>query len=173
MASIRQVFRGQRTSENTERVRLLIPVAGNESDERLLTYVAKIAQRKNSDITLIYVVEVDQELPLDAELPTQVTHGEQVLQNAREILQKAVDSRSSAVSTDMLQARSAGAAIVDEATQDETDVIVLGANVIKRLGKRTVGETVDYVLKNAPCEVIVLRSAMPESLVLELEMELE
>lgn len=173
MSGLRQVFRGQRSSETEQRMRMLIPVAGNESDERLLRYVCKIAQKKYSEITLIYVVEVDQELPLDAELPNEVTHGEQVLENARELLKAVVDGKGSAVSTDMLQARSAGPAIVDEAVTDESDVIILGAHVMKRHGKRTVGETVDYVLKNAPCEVIVLRSSMPESLMQELEMELE
>lgn len=173
MSSIRQVLLGQRGAETVERSRLLIPVAGNEGDERLLNYVAKIAQRKHSDITLMYVVEVEQELPLDAELPVEITHGEDVLENARETLRKVVDPRTSDVSTDMLQARSAGAAIVDEATQDGTDAIIMGANVFKRMGKFTIGETVDYVLRNAPCEVIVLRNAMAPSLVQELEMEIE
>lgn len=173
MSSIRQVFRSQRSAETEQRVRMLIPVAGNDGDQRLLQYVSKIAQRKNSEITLIYVVEVDQELPLDAELPLEVTHGEQVLENAREALRSVIDNKSSAVSTDMLQARLAGPAIVDEAVQDESDVIILGAHVTKRHGKRTIGDTVDYVLKNAPCEVIVLRNPMPKSLMQELEMDLE
>lgn len=173
MSSIRQVLLGQRGADTEERTRLLVPVAGNDSDERLLNYVAKITQRKNVDITLMYVVEVDQELPLDAELPADVTHGEEVLERARETLRRAVDLRTSDVSTDMLQARAAGPAIVDEATQDGTDAIILVANVFKRMGKLTIGETVDYVLKNAPCEVIVLRNALSQSLVKELETEIE
>lgn len=49
----------------------------------------------------------------------------------------------------------------------------MSARVTKRLGKRTVGDTVDYVLKNAPCEVIILRAPMGENLVHELEMDIE
>jgi nucleotide-binding universal stress UspA family protein len=59
--------------------------------------------------------------------------------------------------TELLQARSAGAAIVDEAIERASDAIVMAARIRKRHGKPTVGDTVNYVLKNAPCEVIVVR----------------
>lgn len=173
MSGIRQVLRGQLHFSRDERNRLLVPVAGDDTDSQLLRYVVRIANRKNSDITLIYVVEVDQELPLDAEMPREVMRGEQLLQNARELMQKSLDSRTSYVSTDLLQARFAGPAIVDEAVQDGADAIVIGAKVTKLHGKRIIGETVDYVMKNAPCEVVVLRGAMSDSLLRELEMEIE
>lgn len=173
MSGIRQVFRDQIRLGKEDRTRMLVPITGNDTDERLLGYICRIAERKNTDIALIYVVEVDQELPLDAELPAEFVHGEQVLQHARDIIRKVIDSKKSAVSTDMLQARLAGAAIVDEAIQDESDVILMAASVHKRLGKRTCGEAVEYVMKNAPCEVVVLRTAMPGSLVHELEVDIE
>ena len=170
---IRQVLRGQLHFSKEERNRLLVPLTGSGSDSQLLKYVTRIAHRKNSDITLMYVVEVDQELPLGAELPSEVKQGEKVLNDARDLLKKALDSRSSFVSTDLLQARFAGAAIVDEAVQDGVDAIVMGATVKKRLGVRTIGETVEYVMQNAPCEVVILRGAMSDSLLRELEMEIE
>lgn len=173
MSALRQVLRGQLHFSKEERNRLLVPITGGETDAQLLRYVARIAHRKNSDITLIYVVEVDQELPLDAELPAEVVRGEKVLEQARELVSKVLDNRSSYVSTDLLQARAAGPAIVDEAVQDEVDAIVMGARVHKHHGKRTIGDTVDYVLRNAPCEVVLLRNAMSDSLVREQEMELE
>lgn len=173
MSGIRQVLRGQLHFSKEERNRLLVPLTGSETDSQLLKYVARIAHRKNSDITLIYVVEVDQELPLDAELPKDVMRGEQVLENARDLVRKSLDGRSSYVSTDLLQARAAGPAIVDEAVQDEVDAILMGAKVHKRFGKRTIGETVDYIMRNAPCEVVILRSAMSDVLMRELEMEIE
>lgn len=173
MSGLRQVLKGQLHFSKEERNRLLVPVTGTETDSQLLKYVARIAHRKNSDVTLIYVVEVDQELPLEAELPNEVMRGESVLVNARDLLKRALDARTSDVSTDLIQARSAGAAIVDEAIQDRVDAIIMGAKVHKRLGKRSIGENVDYVLRNAPCEVVLLRGAMSEALVRELEMDIE
>ncbi len=173
MSGIRQVLRGQLHFSKEERNRLLVPLTGSDTDSQLLKYATRIAHRKNSDVTLIYVVEVDQELPLDADLPDEVRRGEKVLDNARELVRKSLDSRSSYVSTDLLQARSAGPAIVDEAVQDGVDAILMGATVHKRFGKRTVGETVDYVMRNAPCEVVILRGAMSDSMLRDLEMEIE
>lgn len=173
MSGIRQVLRGQLHFSQDERNKLLVPVTGTETDSQLLKYVTRIAHRKNSDITLIYIVEVDQELPLEADLPAEVARGETVLTNARELVKASLNHRSSYVSTDLIQARAAGPAIVDEAVQDDVDAIVMGTRVHKKHGKRTIGETVDYVLRNAPCEVVVLRGAMPNSLLRELEMEIE
>lgn len=173
MSGLRQVLRGQLHFSKEERNRLLVPVTGADTDSQLLKYVARIAQRKNTDITLIYVVEVDQELPLGSGLPTEVMRGEKVLETARDLVKQSLDARSSYVSTDLLQARAAGPAIVDEAVQDGVDAILMGAKLHKRLGKRTIGDAVDYVMRNAPCEVVVLRGAMSDSLLRELEMGIE
>ena len=57
----------------------------------------------------------------------------------------------------LLRGRTAGAEIVREAERRGTEIIVIGAPR-KDIGgrKRTVfGHTVDYVLKNAPCRVMV------------------
>lgn len=173
MSGLRQVLRGQLHFSKEERNRLLVPVTGDETDSQLLKYVTRIAHRKNSDITLIYVVEVDQELPLGAELPAEVMRGEKVLSDARDLVRNALDSRSSYISTDLLQARSAGPAIVDEAIQDDVDAIILTATVKKHYGKRAMSETVDYVMLNAPCEVVIIRSALSDKLLRELEVEFE
>lgn len=173
MASIRHALRGSSDAVPTETLRILVPVAAHETDSQLLPYVAKLAQKKQAFITLIYVVEVEQALPLDADLPQEVTHGERVLQDSRSIITDSLDTKSCSIQTDLLQARSAGAAIVDEVLEQDIDLIIMGARVIKRKGKRTFGETVDYVLKNAACEVIILRSAMSAALLEELENEAE
>lgn len=163
MVSLRQAFRpvpADRTVPDSRRI--LVPVSGGESDARLLKFVEKIARKQNSTITLIYVVEVQQSMPLDAELPLEIERGEQVLHDAEKIGMTCVDGRAANLSTELLQARSAGAAIVDEAIDRSADVIIMGTTVKRKLGRPTIGETVDYVLKNAPCEVLVVRPAMPD-----------
>jgi len=57
----------------------------------------------------------------------------------------------------IVRARRAGRAIVDEARRRNSEIIVMGAPVRgagRRRGK-IFGGTVDYVLKNAPCRVMV------------------
>jgi nucleotide-binding universal stress UspA family protein len=65
--------------------------------------------------------------------------------------------------TVLLQARDVGAAIVDEATEREADLVICGLPFRRRFGGEfTVGRTIPYILKNAPCGVWVVREAMPE-----------
>ena len=65
--------------------------------------------------------------------------------------------------TVLLQARDVGAAIVDEASEREADLLILWPPVpspVRRgLHHR---RTIPYILKNAPCAVWVIREAMPE-----------
>jgi nucleotide-binding universal stress UspA family protein len=51
--------------------------------------------------------------------------------------------------------RGTGRAIVEEAARRHSEVIILGAVHKRRIADRVFGTTVDYVLKNAPCEVLV------------------
>lgn len=162
MVSLRRPFRHHQPVDKTAPThRLIVPVSGGEGDKRLLEVVEKIARYQNVDITIIYVVEVMQSMPLDAELPHEISHGERVLQNAEAVAGACLAGKSSSIRTELLQARSAGAAIVDEAIEHEAHAIVLGATVRKKFGRPSMGETLDYVLLNAPCEVIVIRHALP------------
>jgi nucleotide-binding universal stress UspA family protein len=137
--------------------RLLIPVNGTEGDERVLSTIGKLIHKDPVHITLMHVIEVRQSMPLDAELPTEIEKGEAILHRAEDFARKRPGSRSDQISAELLQARSAGAAIVDEAAERKADAIVMAARNHQRFGKTTLGETVAYVLKNALCEVVLIR----------------
>ncbi len=171
MVSLRQAFRPAQAADRNVPIsrRILVPVSGAGSDKRLLEVVDKVARKQNSSVTIIYVVEVQQSMPLDAELPVEIERGEQVLRDAEKVAITCVDGKERMLTTELLQARSAGAAIVDEAIDRGIDVIMMGATIRKKFGKTTIGETVDYVLKNAPCEVLVIRPAMSEWLTDQME----
>ena len=57
-----------------------------------------------------------------------------------------------------MQSRSAGAAIVDESIERGADAILMATRIRVIHGKPTSGETAAYVVKNAPCDVLVLRA---------------
>lgn len=139
--------------------RIIVPVSGDNGDERAITLASQIGDRNHIAITLVYVVEVAQSMPLDAELPGEIERGEAVLAIAERIAHDQVKSKQGTVTTDILQARSAGAAVVDEAIEQRADAIVIATSMRVKHGKLTAGETVGYVMKNAPCDVIVLRQS--------------
>ena len=54
-----------------------------------------------------------------------------------------------------MTARQAGRAIVEEAVQRRSEVIMVGTTRKRRIGNMTFGKTTDYVLDHAPCEVLL------------------
>ena len=145
---------------------ILVPVKDLPLDEEVLhlafSLVAPVGDRRNKQrakIEIIHVIEVPQALPLDAELPEAVQHGEGVLAQAEQLAHQ----RDVEVSAEMLQARSAGVAIVDEAVERGADIIIMGARTRRLHGEYHMGNTLPYVFKNAPCRVVVNRAARAES----------
>jgi nucleotide-binding universal stress UspA family protein len=139
--------------------RILVPVHGNDGDYRALELAGLLAEKKaNVDVTIVYVVEVKQSLPLDADLPSAVRLGEDALDRAEQYARHRAEHRLTRITPELLQARSAGAAIVDEAIERDIDVIVMASRNRQHFGQVTIGETVPYILKNAPCEVILARA---------------
>jgi nucleotide-binding universal stress UspA family protein len=57
--------------------------------------------------------------------------------------------------TDLLQAREPGPAIIDLTLERGADLILMGIDYKTRFGQYDMGDVVPYVLKNAPCRVIL------------------
>lgn len=140
--------------------RILVPIHGNEGDYRALELAGLLADKKNVDVTLVYVVEVRQSLPLDADIPNAVIEGESALERAEQYARHRAEHRLQRIHPELLQARTAGAAIVDEAIERDIDVIVMASRNRQHFGRTTIGDTVPYILKNAPCEVILARAGL-------------
>ena len=132
---------------------LVVALNGGAVDPILLDLAATISKRDRTQVAVVYVVEVRQELPVDADLPNELDRGERVLIAA----ERTARDRGLRATYDVLQARSVGAAIVDEAVQRGADLIVLGAEVRDKYGEPTYGSTVPYVLMHAMCEVWICR----------------
>ncbi len=141
--------------------RLIVPVDGSAGDRRVLELVGEWMHQQAVSITLLYVVEVVQSMPLDAELPAEVMRGETALARA-EALAHASAGKATTITSELLQSRSTGAAVVDEAIERDADAIVIAAANRRKHGQTTLGETIAYVLKNAPCEVMLIRLAPSE-----------
>ena len=60
-----------------------------------------------------------------------------------------------------MRARAIGRAIVEHALEVDADLIVLGSSPRWRRQSRFFSPTVDYVLRKAPCEVLIV--AFPQS----------
>lgn len=139
---------------------MVVPVNGGATDFQVIDLAIAIATTgSGTDLTLVYVVEVPQQHALDADLPDEIRRGEAVMARAEDYARGHGHAVWGALTATLLQARFAAAAIVDEAIERSADAIILATRNEQRLGLLTQGETVPYVLDNAPCDVLVLRVA--------------
>jgi basic amino acid/polyamine antiporter, APA family len=133
--------------------RLLVPVLPGRASDDALDVAASLAAERGAQIAAVTVLEVPLELPLNTELLEEEKFANRELDEARAI----GDAYGVSVIPRLLRSRSAGAAIVEEAARRGSEIIVIGAprKDIGRRKRAVFGETVDYVLKNAPCRVMV------------------
>ncbi len=133
--------------------RILVPVSGNDADREAVALACKMAKENKGKVCVVYVIQVKRSLPLDAEVEPETQKAEEILSRA----EKVADEQDYEIETDLLQTREIGPAIIDEAMEQSADVILIGVAYPKRFGQFDLGETIPYVLKNAPCRVILLR----------------
>ena len=131
--------------------KILVPVAGAVADEEAIRLACMLAKKNKGKIWAVYVVTVKRVLPLDAEIEPEIRQAEDILDRV-EIVAEELDSE---VETDILQAREAGPAIIDEAVERDIDLILMGVEYKRRFGQFRLGDVVPYVLKNAPCRVML------------------
>jgi len=133
--------------------RILVPISGNKIDEDAIELACSLARRNKGKVYVTYVIQLERTLPVDAEVKSEVDTGEEAL-DAAECCAENCDYE---VSTDLLQARAVGPALVNEATERGVDLIVIGIGYKTRFGKFSLGDIVPYVLENALCRVMILR----------------
>ena len=138
--------------------RILVPVNGAPSDRDALALACTMAKASKGKIYVAYVIEVKRELPLDAEIDQEVGRGEAILDAAERIAEEI----GYTIETDLLQAREAGPALVDEAIERNVDLVIIGIMYKKRFGEFYWGRVPPYVLKNAPCQVWICREAISD-----------
>ena len=138
--------------------RLVVPIGGSESDDRVLDILPDLLNKDGGTVTFLFIVEVPQSMPLDAELPVEVESGERALSRAEAAARRALPQRSVEVFTELLQARAVGPAIVDEAMERDADAIVMTAAIQRKHGRGAIDETTVHVLLHAPSEVVVIRA---------------
>jgi basic amino acid/polyamine antiporter, APA family len=155
---------------------ILVPVFGTPLDDDIVSTAGRLADAEVGKgehpprLEVVYVAELPLTVPLDAPLPKDVLEaGEKALERAREV---GDEYENVEVTTKLAPARSIGSGIIDEARLKSVEVIVMGGEPPTRIrggavlggigGARPdeIGEVTEYVLKRAPCRVLL--TAPPE-----------
>jgi APA family basic amino acid/polyamine antiporter len=141
--------------------KILVPMKLGEIGEEMVATAVKLAQERGAAVVALHVIRVPLDQPLDAELYDQEERAAASLAEAAalgEDLGVPVEGRS-------IRARSIGEAIVQAAEETGADLIVLGSSPRWRRQSRFFSPTVDYVLRKAPAEVLVV--AFPQGVLEE------
>jgi APA family basic amino acid/polyamine antiporter len=155
---------------------ILVPVFGTQLDDDIVSTAGRLADaevekgERPPRLDVVYVAELPLTVPLDAPLPAAAREkAERALERAREV---GDEYENVEVTTSLVRARSMGSGIIDEAREKGAEVIVMGGEPPSRIrggavlggigGARPdeIGEVTEYVLKRAPCRVLL--TAPPE-----------
>ena len=131
--------------------KILVPVVGTEADEEAIRLACRLAKKNKGKIYAVYVITIKRTLPIDAEIEPEIKAGEDILDH----IERVAEEQDYEVETDLIQARDAGPAIIDETVERGVDLILMGVRYKRRFGQFSLGNVVPYVLKNAPCRVIL------------------
>jgi len=130
---------------------ILVPVVGTEADEEAMKLACRLAKKDKGKVWTVSVVAIKRALPLDAEIDSEIQNAEKILDR----MENVAEEEDYETETDVLQAREVGPAIIDEAVERGVDLILLGIKYKRRFGQFSLGNVAPYVLKNAPCPVIL------------------
>jgi APA family basic amino acid/polyamine antiporter len=144
--------------------RILVPMKLGPIGEEVLATAIKLAEERGGSILALHVIAVPLNLPLDAELRDEEQRAAASLEEARTL----ASEHGVVVETAVVRARALGEAIVRDAERWEADLIVMGSAPRWRRQSRFFSPTVDYVLRRAASEVMVV--AYPQG-VLEEDLE--
>jgi APA family basic amino acid/polyamine antiporter len=132
---------------------ILVPVVEGRESEEAVDVACRLAAERRATIVALRVIVVPLDRPLDTALPDEEGQADRLLDRARDL----GELYGVRVISRIVRARQAGGAIVDEAARRQSEIVVLGAprGERRRAQRGVFGKTVDYVLRNAPCRVMV------------------
>ena len=137
---------------------ILVPLVPGAESEKALDIACRLATERKARVTVMSVLELPLELRLDEKLPEE----EEALDDLLDDADAVGESYGVRIVERLARGRQAGPTIVTEARRRGSEIIVLGATrKSERMRQAIFGSTVDYVLKHAPCRVMVVSASTP------------
>lgn len=137
--------------------RILVPINGSPTDVEAVRLSCRMARRARAKVNAVTVLEVRRSLALGDVADTDMESAEQLLESAG----KVGAEFETDIETELLQAREAGPAIVDEIREWRADLVVIGLPFRQRFGEFYMGKTAPYILRFAPCRALLFREPPP------------
>jgi nucleotide-binding universal stress UspA family protein len=155
----RVIAPGEQLLPDVAFARILVPMKLGLIGEEMVATAVRLAQERGATVSALHVIRVPLDLPIDAELADEEERAEASIAEAKLL----GADHGVEVEGRIVRARAIGQAIVEQAREQDADLIVLGTSPRWRRQSRFFSPTVEYVLKRAPCEVLIV--AFPQGVI--------
>jgi universal stress protein A len=138
--------------------KILVPTDFSPASRKALSYALRFAKDRNSEITLLHVLEPETPLTL-AGRPAAAAFSEAELAGVEESLRALADSAETAGTgtKSVLRTGVATHEIVEAAKELDIDLIVIATHGFTGWKHFAIGSTAERVARAAPCPVLVVR----------------
>lgn len=138
---------------------ILVPTDFSESADAALTYAATLADQVGAAISLVHVFEDPDVLSVYSEqyVPTSQALREQILTDLRRRLSERMQALGRPGGTPKVLFGGTAAAIVANARERGTDLIVMGTHGRHGMAHLLLGSVAERVVRTAACPVLVVR----------------
>jgi nucleotide-binding universal stress UspA family protein len=138
--------------------RILVPVSGAQTDVEAVRLGCRLARRGKAKVMVVTVLEIRRGLALGTVQDTEMDRAEKLLDDAEKVAREL----ETEIENELLQARDAGPAIVEEIAHWKADLVVLGMPFRIRFEEFHMGRTAAYVLRHAACRALLFREPAPQ-----------
>lgn len=139
--------------------RVMVAVDGSSESELAFKKAINIANRNNAELMIVHVIDprtFQSISSFDNMLAEQAT--EMAKQTLEEYRQQAIDYGFKNAKT-LIEYGAPKAVLAKQLPQEQKfDLIILGATGLNAVERLFIGSVSDYVIRNAPCDVLVVRT---------------
>ena len=134
---------------------ILVPVDGSEGSDRAITHAISLAEACNAKLNFLYVANINQ-LAINACLSDAIL--EAVTKAGNVILDRAMEMVPTGIEKDAFsETGSPAVVILDFATSNNTDLIVMGSRGLGIVKGVLLGSVSQYIVEQARCPVLVVK----------------
>lgn len=134
---------------------ITVLVEENSLTQELVRLACLMARRSRCGVRLLHVIEVPRTLPLTATLTAASELADRIIAQA----QATAEETGCAAHAEVVQARDAATAIVDEMREQPCALLLIGLVPQPHRGPDPLGKLIPYILARAPCRVWLVQEA--------------
>ncbi|HET9110803.1 MAG TPA: universal stress protein [Ktedonobacterales bacterium] len=145
--------------QTTKQRNVMVALTDTAIDREAIAVACKAARKHSGEVYAVYGIVVPFRLALDAPMEDQTAAANHALDEAAAV----ADQMKVRLDTEIIHTRHFGQSLIQEAQDHDCALIVLGVSYQLGVnGQFSLSETADYVLRNAPSRIWLVRGACPQ-----------